>query len=253
MPNAPEDDRYIVQERVEQIGESGQQRLASCRAAVVGVGALGSTISQLLVRGGVGFVRLIDGDRVDLTNLHRQLIYTEEDVARGRNKAGIAAERLTAANSGVAVEAVTQRLTEDNGAHLLADVDVVVDGTDNLRTRYLINELCLGAGIPWVYGGISAVHGLVMPVLVGSGPCLRCVFPGGPPDVEEPTSESAGVFGPTPAVIAALESTLAIRILIDDLAPPISLLSINVWTGEVDRLEVKRTPDCPTCGDGSEL
>jgi molybdopterin-synthase adenylyltransferase len=149
----------------------------------------------------------------------------------------------------VAIEAVTTRLRHENARQLLADVDVVVDGTDNLATRYLINEVCVAAGVPWVYGGIAGVHGLVMPILVGRGPCLRCVFTDGPPERELPTSEGEGVFGPTPAVIGALEAAQAMRILTGDVDGPVSLLSINVWTGESDRLTVKRAPDCPTCGE----
>lgn len=204
---------------------------------------------MLLARGGVGFIRLIDGDRVDLTNLHRQLLYTEEDVEHQRHKAAIAAERLAQANSHITIEAVTERLDTTNAGQLLDDVDVVVDGTDNLATRYLINETCVEAGVPWIYGGIAGTHGLVMPLLVGRGPCLRCLFSEGPPEREEPTSETDGVFGPTPALVASIQATLAIRVLLEDLEPPISLFSIDVWTGETDRLTVKRAPDCPTCGE----
>ena len=151
MPDPPDLERYAVQSRVEQVGSRGQQRLVRSKAVVVGVGALGSTIAQVLVRSGVGHVVLIDGDRAELGNLHRQLLYTEADVEQGRLKVEAAVERLRAANSTVAVEGLPQRLTSSNVKELLGDADVVVDGTDNLATRYVINDLCVRAGIHWIY------------------------------------------------------------------------------------------------------
>ncbi len=215
---------------------------------VVGVGALGSSISHQLVRGGVGRVRLIDGDVVEIGNLHRQILYTEEDAAAGRSKAEVAAERLGAANSDVSIEAEPIRLTADNASELLGGFDVVLDGTDNLATRYVINDYCVVAGIPWIYGGIAGVHGLVMAILPGRGPCLRCLFPEDPPEIEVPTSLKDGVFGPTPAVIGSLEAAQAMRFLVGDLEPPVRLLSVDVWTGATDALVVHRAPGCPACG-----
>lgn len=247
MPRAPDLDRYAVQCRVDHVGHDGQERLSQSTAMVVGVGALGSTISQVLVRSGVGRVILVDGDRVELGNLHRQLLYTEDDVHKERPKVEAAVERLRAANSTVTVDAIAERLDAENAETLVRGVDVVVDGTDNLATRYLLNDVCVQAGVPWVYGGIAGVHGMVLPIVGGVGPCLRCVFYDDPPDQEIPTSLTDGVLGATPAAIGALEAAQAIRILIGDIQPPIRLLSIDVWTGETDSLVVKRAPLCPTC------
>lgn len=243
-----ENDRYAVQARVEQVGAEGQAKLASSAAAIVGVGALGSTIAQLLVRGGVGRVRLIDPDVAERGNLHRQLLYTEADAHDGRLKAEAAAERLREGNSEVQIEASPVRLTAENVVELLDDgLDVVVDGTDNLVTRYLINDRCVAAQIPWVYGGIAGVHGLVMPVIPGRGPCLGCVFTNGPSVHEESTSQTAGVFGPSPALVGALEAGQAMRILCGALDLPVRLASINLWTGEADAIVVHRAPECATC------
>jgi adenylyltransferase/sulfurtransferase len=243
----PEASRYAVQARVEQVGAAGQARLARSTAVVVGVGALGSTIAHQLVRGGVGHVRLIDADRPEIGNLHRQILYTEADVASGRAKAVLAAEHLAAANGDVAVDGVVARLDKANVAALLDGADVVVDGTDNLATRFVINARCVAAGVPWVYGGIAGVHGLVLPILPGRGPCLRCLFPEGPPEVEAPTSEAFGVFGPTPAVVGALEAAQAMRILVGAASLPVRLLSIDVWGAVADALEVHRSLGCPDC------
>lgn len=246
---APGDDpRYAVQRRVAQVGAAGQERLARSTAVVVGVGALGGTIAGLLVRAGVGRVVLVEPDRVELGNLHRQVLYTEADAAARRLKAEVAVERLRAANGAVTVEGVAARLDAGNADALLRGADVVVDGTDNLATRFLVNEVCVRAGVPWVYGGIAGVHGMVMPVLPGAGPCLRCLFPDDLPAEEVATSQTDGVLGPTPAVVGALEAAQALRILVAGPTPPVRLLSIDVWTGATDSLAIERAPGCPCCG-----
>jgi len=241
-------ERYATQIRVEQLGHERQEKLSSCKAAIVGVGALGSTISQLLVRAGVGKILLVDGDRAERGNLHRQILYTEEDSDKARPKIDAALERLRAANSSVDIEGFNGRLVPDNARKLLAGADVVVDGTDNLLTRFLINEVCVELKLPWVYGGIAGVRGMVMPIIPGEGPCLRCIFFDEVPENETPVAVSTGVFGPTPAVVGALQAAQAIRILVDDVTKPVQLLSVNVWTGETDSLPVKRSPACAICG-----
>lgn len=245
-----DDPRYAVQRRVAQIGAAGQARLARSRAVVVGVGALGGTIAGQLVRAGVGHVVLVEPDHVEFGNLHRQVLYTEADAAARRPKVVAAVDRLRAANGGVTVEGVAARLDAGNAGALLRGADVVVDGTDNLATRFLMNDVCVRAGVPWVYGGITGVHGMVMPVLPGVGPCLRCLFADELPAEEAPASQTDGVLGPAPAVVGALQAAQAIRILVGGLAPPVRLLSIDVWTFATDSLEIERAPGCPCCGAG---
>lgn len=247
MRNGEPSERYATQERVRQIGTEGQAQLSSSFAVVVGVGALGSSIAIQLTRAGVGTVRLIDSDEVELGNLHRQILYNEADVRQGRAKALAAVDHLRAANSDVTLEPKVDRLVEENANDLIAGAHVVVDGTDNLATRYIINRACLAAGIPWVYGGVAGTHGLVIPVVPGKGPCLRCLFDD-PPEKEVSTASTVGVFGPAPAVVGAMEAAQAMRLLIGDIPSPASMLSIDVWTGEVDSIEVHRSADCTACG-----
>ena len=239
--------RYATQIRVARIGEPGQARLVASRAVVVGVGALGSTIADQLVRGGVGTVVLVDPDRVELGNLHRQSLYTEDDAAAARPKVEAAARRLAEANRGVRVITVRAPLDRDSGPEILSGADVVVDGTDNMRARFAINELCASTATPWVYGGVAATHGMVMPVLPGVTACLRCLFeePGTGDEVQ--TAETVGVLGPAPAAVGALEAAAAMRILVGDLAAPTRLLSVDVWTGSWDAVVVHPDPGCPVC------
>ncbi|MBU1656501.1 MAG: HesA/MoeB/ThiF family protein [Gammaproteobacteria bacterium] len=239
-------DRYAVQERVRQIGPSGQARLGEGRAVVVGVGALGSAISQQLVRAGLGMVVLVDSDRIELGNLHRQVLYTEADVADRRSKVEAAAAHLRECNSLVDIETVDGRLTRENADQMIQGAHVVVDGTDNLASRHVINDACLRAEIPWIYGGVAGTHGLILPIFPGRGPCLRCLFED-PPTDELSTAATVGVFGPAPAVIGALQAAMALRVVTGDLPLSTKLLSIDVWTGEIDAFEVKRSPDCPAC------
>jgi len=241
-------ERYATQIRVERVGREGQELLGRAAALVVGVGALGSSIAHQLVRGGVGKVTLIDGDRTELGNLHRQILYSEADARQARPKAEAAREHLSEANSSVTIESVVGRLDSSNAQELVAVADVVVDGTDNLRTRFLLNDRCAELGVPWVYGGVAATHGMVLPVLPGRTACLRCLFDEPAPDEPETsTAETLGVFGPTPAVVGALEAAAAIRILVGDFEPPTALTSIDVWTGECDTIVIQPSPGCPSC------
>lgn len=242
-------DRYAVQVRVERLGAAGQERLARASALVVGVGALGSSIAVQLVRSGIGRVTLVDGDRVELSNLHRQVLYAEVDVRAGRPKVEAARERLAAMNGEVEIRAVLGRFDEESASELLAGVDVVLDGTDNLRTRFLVNALCHDAQLPWVYGGVAATHGMMMPVVPGQTACLRCLFEEpAEGDEELSTAETVGVLGPAPAVVGALQAAAAIRLLAGTFQPPTRLTSIDVWTGEADAIAVLPLAGCPVCG-----
>ncbi len=241
--------RYAVQVRVERLGPAGQARLGRSAALVVGVGALGSAIAHQLVRAGLGRVTLVDGDRVETSNLHRQVLYTEEDARLGRAKAEAAAERLAEANGEVELRAVVGRFDGSTAAGLLAGVDVLLDGTDDLRTRYLIDSLCHEASVPWVYGGVAGTHGMVMPIVPGRTACLRCLFdepPAAEPEVS--SAEAFGVLGPAPAVVGALQAAAALRILAGGFEPPSRLTTVDVWTGEADSIVVRPMAGCPLCG-----
>ena len=360
--------RYHRQQILPMIGEAGMARLRQASVLLIGVGALGGTIADQLVRAGIGRLRLVDRDLVDWTNLHRQVLFSEQDARDATPKAIAAAARLAAVNSDVALDplvldvhsanieqlagfppetatatatglasrgrqspglstprpdplrpgqsGVTHKFGEASplscplplgvgvgrGLPRQADsllrldtlpnlpigglspttpfrADLILDGTDNAETRYLINDLAVKHGIPWIYGACVGVEGRIMPILPGRGPCLRCIFPQSPRSGELATCDTAGVLGPAAAVVAALQASLAIRILASDGSDgwsalrtgpsstvgtdaviassssppnqdPIHLLSLNAWTLRVHTLDVTnaRQPDCPACG-----
>jgi adenylyltransferase/sulfurtransferase len=241
--------RYSRQMLFRPLGRAGQERLAAARVLVAGCGALGTVLAGTLVRAGVGFTRIVDRDVVEMTNLQRQVLFTEAHVAEGLPKAIAAARSLAQVNSTVAVEPVVADLTADTIEPLLADVDVVVDGLDNFATRYLINDACVKHGRPWVYAGVVASYGMVMPVRPGVGPCYRCVFREPPPPGVAQTCDTAGVLGPAVSVVASLAAMEAIKVLVDPPAVSDEIIAIDVWHTSFERLpQPPRDPGCPTCG-----
>lgn len=243
--------RYARQIIHPAIGETGQQRLAASRVLLVGCGALGTHIADTLVRAGVGFLRLVDRDFIELHNLQRQLLFDEADLAAGLPKALAAARKLQAINSSVTVEPLVDDVNAGNIAALSADVELLIDGTDNFETRYLLNDAAIRAGKPWIYGGVLSTYGVTMTIVPGETACLRCVFRDPPPPGLAPTCDTAGVLGPAVATIAALQAAEALKLLVgarDELNR--ALLSVDVWRLTFDRLPITRVADCPACGDG---
>ena len=245
-------ERYSRQIRFAGIGEQGQQQLLDARVAVAGCGALGSFQAGALARAGVGFLRIIDRDYVELSNLQRQWLFDEADVEQGLPKAVAAARKIAALNSGVRVEPVVADLTSANVEDLLGDVDLILDGTDNFETRYLINDFAIQRslpprGLPWIYGAAVGSYGIVMPVIPGESACLRCIYPD-PPAGAQPTCETAGVLGPVTALIASLQVAGAIQILAG-VRPARKITTVDVWTGEIRQVtQPGPADDCPTCG-----
>jgi len=249
--NAADFGRYARQIIHPAVGQEGQRALGASRVLVVGCGALGTHIADGLARAGVGFLRIVDRDFVELHNLQRQVLFDEDDQERGTPKALAAAAKLRRINSTVAVEPVVDDVNAGNIAALSADVDLLVDGTDNFETRYLLNDAAVRAGKPWVYGGVLATWGMTMTVVPGDTACLRCVFPDPPPPGAAPTCDTAGVLGPAVATIAALETSEALKLLLGARdAANRDLVAFDVWRLSLDRLPAPRRPDCPTCGDG---
>lgn len=242
--------RFERQTRFAPLGAEGQARLGDARVLVVGCGALGGVLAQWLARAGVGTLRLVDRDIVEETNLPRQVLFTAEHARRGTPKAVAAAEALGAIEGPTIVEPHAKHLDRDVLFELGSDVDLVLDGTDNMATRYLVNDFAISRGIPWIYGGVVSAAGLVLPVLPGVGPCLRCVFRDPPPAGSLPTCDTAGVVGPAVGAIASLQAGLALRILGGRDAVEPGLVEIDVWNGDVRRLEVPRSEACPACGEG---
>ena len=247
-------DRYRKQTLFAPLGEDGQTRLREGRALVVGCGALGSVISESLVRAGVGLVRIVDRDFVEISNLQRQVLYDEQDVASQLPKAEAAARKLRIINSDVTIEPVVADLTSDNIGTFASGVDVIVDGTDNFETRFLVNDYAFEHSIPWVHAGCVGCHGQVMTFRPGRTICFRCLMGGVPEPGSGETCDTAGVLGPAVNVIASLQSLDAIKLLAGrgDAIEPV-LTVVDLWEGSFRRLKVG-TPDaaerCSGCTRG---
>jgi molybdopterin/thiamine biosynthesis adenylyltransferase len=247
-------DRYSRQILLEGIGHEGQERLAKGRVAVCGCGALGSVSANILARAGVGFLRIIDRDYLEWHNLQRQVLFEEEDVLEGLPKAEAAARRLRKINSEIQVEPVVTDLDHTNVLELIQDVDVIVDGTDNFETRYLLNDAAVKLGKPWIYGGCIGSHGQTMTIVPHETPCLRCVIEAAPPPGMAPTCETAGILAPAVHVVAALQATEALKLLVGRReALNRDLLFIDVWEGVFRRFKIaglQEVTDCPACRRG---
>ncbi len=240
----PRPDRYRRQLVLPEIGEKGQRALARSTVVVVGVGALGSVAADLLARAGVGHLRLVDRDVVELVNLQRQSLYTEADL--DRPKAEVAAERLSKANSEIDIEAVAKDVHPRTVQEVVRTSGLVVDGTDNLETRYLLNEAAIHAGIPFVYGGAIGTYGMVLAIRSPDTACFRCLNPKPPPPGSLPTCETAGILNSVSAQVGAIEAGEAIRLLVGG-KPTGELIVVDGWNPEIQRIRVARRDDCPAC------
>lgn len=250
-------ERYSRQVRFAGIGAAGQHALARGRALVCGCGALGSVLAETLVRAGVGFVRIVDRDFVELSNLQRQVLFDEADAAEPLPKAIAAARKLARINSTVTVEPVVADLDRRNVRDLMRDVGVVLDGTDNFETRFLLNDAALELGTPWVYGGCIGSHGQTMTILPHQSACLRCVIEAPPPAGTVETCDTAGVLGPAIQVVAALQAVSALKLLAgrrEAIAP--RLIIVDVWEGvwrTIDLTGLRDRNQCPACVRGERL
>jgi adenylyltransferase/sulfurtransferase len=220
--------------------------------AVVGCGALGSVLSEMLVRAGVGSLRVVDRDFVEESNLQRQSLFDESDVERALPKAVAAAARLRAINSEVEVEGVVRDLAADNALELLAGADLVLDGTDNFETRFLLNDLAVREGFPWVYGACVAAYGIALLVRPGRTPCLRCLLEEMPAPGSGPTCDTAGVVAPVVHVVAGVQAAEALKLLVGDEASLLQgVFTADLWQGRFDVLDLsRRAPSCPACTEG---
>jgi adenylyltransferase/sulfurtransferase len=243
--------RYAAQVRYRPLGHEGQRRLAASRAMICGCGALGSMLANTLVRAGVGAVRIVDRDFVELGNLHRQVLFDEADAAAGLPKAVAAAEKLRRINSSVAVEPVVADITPANIEMLCAGADVLLDGTDNFETRFLINDAAVHLGLPWVYGGCVGAEGQTMTIVPGVTACLRCLLPECPPPGSTPTCDTVGVLAPIVGVIASIEAAEAMKILSGNLdAVSRHLTVVDLWQNRLTRVDLRtlcEDSDCPAC------
>jgi molybdopterin-synthase adenylyltransferase len=243
--------RFARQMVFEPLGPEGQAALARGRVLIIGVGGLGSWAAELLVRAGVGFVRLVDNDLVDITNIHRQGLYDEADAQSHTPKVAAAAVRLAQLHSAAQIEPVAQRVDTHNIQRLAENVQVIVDGTDNFATRFLINDYCVRAGLPWVFAGVVRSEAQTAVILPGRTPCLRCFLPEPPPVCQDMTCNAAGVMGMAVSAVASFQAMETVKILtghLECVSP--YLLKFDLWTNEFQRIRLtdQRNPACPCCG-----
>jgi len=244
----PDPSRYNRQALVPAIGEAGQAALASARAVVIGCGALGTHLADALVRGGLGFLRIVDRDYVELNNLQRQILFDEADAAEGVPKAIAAARRLATINSTVVVDPVVADVTPANIESFVKDTQLILDATDNFEIRFLINDAAVKNNLPWVYGACVGVSGMVMTIVPGVTPCLRCVWDEPPPPGMNPTCDTAGILAPAASVVAAMQTVEALKVLTgrpEAIRP--RLMQIDVWTGRVDAFDCGQPGAGGTC------
>ena len=238
------------------IGEEGQRRLLESRVLICGCGALGSVLASTLARAGVGHLRIVDRDFLELNNLQRQVLYDEADVAEGLPKAVAAARKLEQINSQIEIEPIVADVHAGNVLGLADDCDVILDGTDNFETRFLLNDAAMKLRKPWVYGGCIAAEGQSMTIVPGETPCLRCLMPEPPPAGFTPTCDTAGVLGPIVNVVASLQACEALKILSGNLAAINRTLSvIDVWENRLRQIGLENLGEratCPACS-GSDL
>ncbi|HVB74063.1 MAG TPA: ThiF family adenylyltransferase [Ktedonobacteraceae bacterium] len=241
-------DRYSRQTLFKPIGKEGQERLLATSVAIIGCGALGSTLANNLCRAGVGRLVIADRDYIEINNLQRQILFDEDDIARRLPKAVAAAEKLRRINSDVSIEALVEDINADGIESLVQDVDLVVDATDNFTTRYLLNDACIKYGRPWIYSGVIASYGVTMNIIPGETPCLRCIYPEMPLPGTTATCDTAGIINGIVGAITGVASTEALKILLKSEKASRSMFWMDVWENTSERIELPRYADCPTCG-----
>jgi adenylyltransferase/sulfurtransferase len=240
--------RYARQIIYPGIGEAGQRKLFAARVTIIGVGATGSVLANHLARAGVGYLRLVDRDFIELNNLQRQLLFDEEDIAQMLPKAIAAARKLRRINSNIVIEDIVADVTPANIASLVADADLVLDGTDNFAARYLINDACVKLGKPWVYCGVIGAYGMTMTIRPGVTPCLRCVMGEMPAPGSVPTCDVAGVVGPIVTLMGSIVAAEAIKLIVGKGTINPGMIHVDLWEDSFDRFDLGGPRlDCPTC------
>ena len=246
---SPENDRYSRQVLFRGIGAEGQRKLAAARVAIVGCGATGSALAGLLARAGVGTLRIIDRDYVEPSNLQRQSLFDEKDAAESLPKAIAAARKIAAFNSEIVVDPKVDDLVPGNIQVLLEGMQLILDGTDNFETRYLINDYAVEHSLPWIYSAAVGSYGVTLNVLPGETACLACIFPDSPRGMVE-TCETSGILNSTVNLVASVAATEALKMLVGSVAQiRHTLLSFDVWTNEHAEISAGRPrPGCRACG-----
>ncbi len=249
--------RYHKQMLFAGIGAEGQQRLAEAHVLLVGCGALGCVLADAMARAGVGRIRIVDRDFVELSNLQRQILFDEQDVTDHLPKVIAAERRLRRVNSQISIEPIVADVDHSNILEFADGVSLILDGTDNFEIRYLINDVSLEKNIPWIFTGCTGSVGQVMPVFPHQSACLRCLMPLPPPPGSTETCDTAGVLGPAVSTVASIQAAIALKILVGQSDHVDRRLSIvDVWTGSFRSVDVSRlreSSQCPACHGGERL
>jgi adenylyltransferase/sulfurtransferase len=240
----PVNDRYSRQILLKNISKNGQEKLAKSRATIIGCGALGTTIANNLVRSGIGKITVVDRDIIELNNLQRQVLFDEKDI--GLPKASTLADKLKEINSEIKIDAVVDDVNHENIEEIINRTNVVLDGTDNMLIRFLINDACVKHNIPWIYGGAIKTNGMTMNIIPKKTPCLRCLINDLPKTGSLPTCDTVGVLNTIPNVIADIQSTEAIKILLKkDISK--ELITYDIWNNEFNKYKINRRKNCECC------
>ena len=243
-------DRYSRHIMLSEIGESGQKKLLEAKVLVVGLGGLGSAASYYLAAAGIGHLGIVDSDVVEISNLQRQILHSTKSICMPKTES--ARNTLLSLNPDVTITACKDRLTWENATEIIEGYDIVVDGCDNLPTRYIMNDTCYANGKPYVHGSIFQFEGRATVFLPGQGPCFRCLYPAPPPDDMMPGPQDIGLLGVLPGVIGVIEATETIKLILrlgESLAG--RLLVYDALNMDFQELHVKQDPECPVCGENS--
>jgi len=245
MDNHKKDmERYSRHILLKEIGEKGQVKLSKSSVVIIGCGALGTAIANILVRAGVGEIQIVDRDIIEMSNIQRQSLFDEKDV--GLPKAWVAAKKLRKVNQKIKIKSVIEDLNNSNIEGVIESADLVIDGTDNMETRFLINDVCIKHKIPWIYGSAIGTYGMSMNILPDSTPCFRCIFPKLPDAGALPTCDTAGVLNTIPSIIGSIESTEALKILLGKNINS-NLLIYDVWAHDFQSVKIKKNSKCECC------
>jgi len=228
-----------------EIGEEGQRKLMDSDIIIIGCGATGCVTAINMVRSGIGKVTIIDRDVVDESNLQRQILFDEGDI--GKEKALIAEKKLKKANSFLKVRGIVDHVCPSNIEKLIKGKDIVLDCTDNMETRFLINDACVKMNLPWIYCGAIATYGMVKAIIPKKTACLRCIFPSPPANI--PTCDTAGILTTVPIILASIQSTLAIKYIVEGSIDG-NLIMYDPWYNHFDSIDIERKKDCECCGKG---
>ncbi len=237
--------RYSRHTVLPEIGKQGQKKLSEATISLVGVGGLGSVIADALVRCGVGEVRIADNDIVEESNLQRQTLYNEDDI--GSPKVKIVQSKLKKINSNIDIKIQEERIGPDNIETFIDGSDLVLDGTDNLETRYIINDACVKNNLPWIYTAVMGTYGMNMGIIPGKTPCLRCIMPNKAEEHSYETGAEAGILFSIPRTMANIAATEAVKYLVENKVRE-GLLTIDLWTDEYQITDIKRNEGCICCG-----